>query len=448
MTCAAGQSSGWFAADVVVDHYARRVLFALLGPLEVDVGARRIAVGRRRERCLLAVLLLELGRVVPAERLIELLWEDDPPPQARRALHVHVARLRTVLVAGGGDGVRLETAGAGYVLHADPQAVDVHRFRALVAQAHGEHSAEQRATLHRAALSLWRGPVLADIASDRLRERICGELEELRLRCLEDCLATELDLGRHSELVAELSAAVQANPYRERLRALLMLSLYRAGRQVEALEVFRKARSLLVEQFGVEPGPELRRLHEAVLRGDPSLDRVGVADLDGHAGVAAPTPTPDAAPVRTPRQLPADVAGFVGREDELSTLDERVDKDPSHEPATLVISALAGTAGVGKTALAVHWAHTVAARFPDGQLYVNLRGFDPGGSVMSPAEAIRGFLDALEVPSSVFRSGLRRRRRCTEACSPTNVSWSFWTTPATPRRSGRYCRARRAASRS
>jgi DNA-binding SARP family transcriptional activator/tetratricopeptide (TPR) repeat protein len=369
------------------------VRFRVLGPFEADADGRLVALGRRRERCLLAVLVLNPGRVIPVTRLVELLWEDDQPDRAHRHVHTHVARLRAVLnQAPGGDPPRIVTAGVGYRLDTDPETIDAHRFRTLVNDARGVAGAEHKSAVLRTALALWRGPALADIATERFRDRVCGELEELRLRALEDRIAADLDLGRAADVVAELDTLTASHPFRERPQALLMLALHRAGRQVEALQRFRTNRARLVDALGVEPSAPLRQLHEALLRADERLNSMPAAGLVDLAGTI-PAGTVRHVPV-VPRELPADVGGFTGRQGQLDALDEVMRTAGS----TVVISAIAGTAGVGKTALAVHWAHRSADRFPDGQLYVDLRGYS-SGAPLRPVEALNQVLRSLGVPT-------------------------------------------------
>jgi tetratricopeptide (TPR) repeat protein len=256
----------------------------------------------------------------------------------------------------------------------------------------------------RAALGRWHGAALAGLgglwaAGERVR------LEEARLTALEEHAQVQLALGRHGELAAELAGLAGKHPLREELRVLLMLALYRSGRQAEALAVFHDTRRVLGAGLGIEPGPALRRMHEQILAADPALNLPAATEAP-HArpAAAAPQPVPAALPV--PRELPADVDGFTGREAELAELDWLLPTAAGQEPdppvrapgapGPVVISVLAGTAGVGKTALTVHWAHRVAAEFPDGQLYVNLRGYDPDQPV-EPAEALAAFLRALGV---------------------------------------------------
>jgi DNA-binding SARP family transcriptional activator/tetratricopeptide (TPR) repeat protein len=366
------------------------VRFRVLGPVEIDTeGAGVLGLSRRQERCLLAVLLLEPDRLISVDRLCDLLWDGEPPDQARRAVHSHVARVRAVLArAGAADaGVSIVSQGDGYRILVDPDLVDAHRFRALVERAAATPDLSRREEFLHEALDLWRGPALQNAASDRLRIRLCAELEELRLHAVEESMATGLALGRHRELTPELARLTADHPTRERLVELHMLALYRSGRTGDALEAYARARTRLAEELGLDPGAALRRLQGAILRGEP-----------------VPASGPDSAsPVGVrPAQLPADLVGFAGRAEHLGQLDKLV-----AEPTTaVVISAIAGTAGIGKTSLAVHWAHSAVDRYPDGQLYVNLRGFDPGGAATGPAEAVRGFLDALGVAPQRVPVGL------------------------------------------
>ncbi|GIH16924.1 SARP family transcriptional regulator [Rugosimonospora africana] len=354
--------------------------FRLLGRLEATRDGRPVELGRRRERCLLGVLLLEANSPITIDRLVDLLWEGQPPSTARSSLHTHVSRLRAQLDPDGTGryGVRLVSRGGGYAVEVAPDSVDAHRFQAMVERARIVSPAD-RTGLLRQALALWRGPVLADVASDRLRERIAAELTELRMSATELMIETELAADRPRDLVGELAGLHAEHPYRERLAGQLMLALYRAGRHADALIVYQQLADRLAEDLGVDPGPELSELHTAILRRDPGLIRSRPA-------------------AQTPRQLPAASRLFTGRADELGALTKTL-TGVTDRDTTVVVSAIGGA---GKTWLALHWAHQNLDRFPDGQLFVNLRGFDPSGQPMAPATALHGLLDALGVaPSAV-----------------------------------------------
>jgi DNA-binding SARP family transcriptional activator/class 3 adenylate cyclase len=250
------------------------VEFRILGPLEVlDVG-RPVALPGGRGRALLALLILHAGEVVSADRLIDELWGESPPPTATTALQGLVSTLRKRLQparVGGEAGAVLRTVPPGYVLATDPAGVDANLFRRLLEEASGATAAERSARL-RQALSLWRGPVLAEFTYQPFAQREITALEELRLVAIEERVEADLALGRHGQLVAELEALVAEHPFREGLRGELMVALYRAGRQAEALGVYRDARQALAEELGIEPGPRLRQLEGAILRQDPALD--------------------------------------------------------------------------------------------------------------------------------------------------------------------------------
>jgi DNA-binding SARP family transcriptional activator len=301
-----------------------------------------------------------------------------------------VMRLRTTLEAAG---PRITTHPHGYLIVVDEGELDLARFEVMLRQARaaaGEGHWPEAATHAAAALALWRGEPLADADSEVLAAREAPRLAELRLQAAEARIEADLNLGRQSEVIGELRQLADAQPLRERLQALLMLALYRDSRRAEALAAYRQARRTLVEELGAEPGPELQKLHRQILDADPALN---LADAATTAAAAAGQPSRPA-----PRQLPAAVPGFTGRAEELAALTRMLDDTEAAGPGTVVISAIGGMAGVGKTALAVHWAHQVAHRFGDGLLHVNLRGFDPSGAPATPAEAIREFLDALGVP--------------------------------------------------
>jgi DNA-binding SARP family transcriptional activator/tetratricopeptide (TPR) repeat protein len=394
------------------------VRFRVLGAVEIERDDGLVVVpGRRRERCLLAVLLLEPGRIVAGDRLCELLWEGNPPEQARRILQSHAARLRADLAraADGAGDAKLVSAGNGYQLRVDPEAVDAHRFRAILGRAATTTEPARREELLRDALTLWRGPALHNAADGWLRERICAELEELRLRAIEDSIDAGLALGRHRELIADLSRLTAAHPFRERLVELQMTALYRAARTAEALDLYARTRARLADELGLEPGPTLAALHAAILR--------GVVPAAPAPPVEAPVPpvatSPPAAAIR-PAQLPSSVVAFTGRTAYLRQLDRLLPDGSGQPTGGVVISAITGAGGVGKTALAVHWAHRVRDRFPDGQLYVNLHGYSPNPPVRA-IDALTQFLLALGVAApripaelgpaaSMYRSLLADRR--------------------------------------
>jgi DNA-binding SARP family transcriptional activator len=360
--------------------------FAILGPLLVHDGDALVEVPKGRQRVLLAALLLHPGKPVPADALAEMVWDGAPPPGAEVTLRSHVLRLRRVL--GPRAAARLETCPPGYLLQAEEDEVDLLRFRCLCRDGAAAARAGAWGRAHvllSEALDLWRGAPLAGVPSESLREHKTRDLEALRRQAGEWRTDAALHLGGHAELVPGLHSLIAENPLQERIHGQLMLALYRCGRQGEALAAYEHARDILIGELGTEPGPELQELHQRILSGDLAL--------------ASIEPPPfGAEPARAlPRELPPAVPGFTGRQAELQTLTRLLER-PGEQPAeAIVISAIAGTAGVGKTALAVQWAHQAAGRFPDGQLYVNLRGYDSGQPVPA-TDALARFLRSLGVP--------------------------------------------------
>ena len=366
--------------------------FCLLGPLVVRCGGVVLPVPRGRQRAVLAVLLLNAGRVVSVGEIAETLWGPAPLPSAPATVRNYVKRLRRVLRDA--DRARIVTRSPGYLIRVDPGELDVARFEALLEGARNAArggSWEAAADQVREALALWRGEPLADVESESLALREVPRLAELRLQAAELRLDAELRLGRHGVVIAELERMVAAHPLREHLHALLMLALYHDGRQAEALAAYQHARRVLVDELGAEPGAELRELHRQILTTGPVLAGPESGRLPPGARPAGGGPRPV-----VPRELPGPVPQFVGRAAELADLTGMLDRASAQTPRTLVIWAIAGMAGVGKTALAMQWAHRVADRFPDGQLHVNLRGYDPG-QPMSAADALAGFLRSLGV---------------------------------------------------
>jgi DNA-binding SARP family transcriptional activator/tetratricopeptide (TPR) repeat protein len=386
--------------------------FGLLGPLVVRSGETEIPVRRGHQRVLLAILLLEANRLVPVEAITDALWGPAPPRSAPVAIRSYIRWLRLALGQAGRE--RIRTQPRGYLIRVADGELDMARFERLLASARAAARSgcwPEAAGQARAALSCWRGEPLADIASDALALRQAPRLAELRLHAVQTRIDADLRLGGHAEVTPELQHLCAAHPLREHLHALLMLALYRCGRQAEALAAYQQLRATLAEELGADPGTELQTLHQQILRADPALvARRPAAEpmpraKPGVAGSAEPGAACGSAPM-VPRQLPATVAYFTGRAGELAALAQMLDQAGGGPPGAVVISAIGGMAGVGKTALALRWAHQVAPRFGDGQLYVNLRGFGHADAPAPPAEAIRGFLDGLGVAPERIPAGL------------------------------------------
>ncbi|MEV8372443.1 BTAD domain-containing putative transcriptional regulator [Kribbella sp. NPDC056861] len=370
--------------------------YRLLGPVEVWAAGRKVVLKRRQERLLLAVLLLEPGKVVPTDRLIELLWPEELPGTPKRALQVYVSRLRAALTAEDPD-ARLLAETQGYSLQGAVGRTDVERFAELVSRAQDLRDLEQRRDLLVEALALWRGPALADVASEDVRRRLCGGLDESRWAAHELRLSTDLALGRHQELLPELAELTSAEPTREGLAAARMTALYRSGRQADALAVYAELVRHLDQELGVEPGEELRDLQVAMLRQDESLSLT--------------------APSTGPRELPADVGLLVGRDELLAELSGVLTRATRRNGVPVVVS-LYGGAGTGKSAAAVRLGRRLADEYPDGQVFVRLQ--DVHGDAV-PARVVLGRLlrslgvesqnipDSLEERSSLLRSTLAGR---------------------------------------
>jgi DNA-binding SARP family transcriptional activator len=375
--------------------------FGLLGPLLVRSADTVMPVRQGTQRAVLASLLLNAGRPVSVDGLAQSLWGSEPRPSAPVIIRNYVMRLRHSL--GPVVASRICTRPPGYLINVKAGELDVTRFRELMASGRAaakSGSWAEAADRAGSALGLWRGEPLADVESATLALLEVPRLTEMRLQAVEVWADASLRLGRHAEVVGELERLVAAYPLREQLSVLLMLGFYHDGRAADALAVYQRARKVLDSDLGLEPGAELRELQQRILLRDSTLGgpRFGLEPVPASPRVASR----QAAAV--PRQLPTVVRRFAGRASELEWLSAFAAE--AAEAGTAVgIAAITGTAGVGKTTLAVHWARSVADRFPDGQLYVNLRGSGPGDPVR-PGEAVRVFLAALGTPGQRIPVGL------------------------------------------
>ncbi|MFI6452831.1 BTAD domain-containing putative transcriptional regulator [Streptosporangium amethystogenes] len=389
--------------------------FLILGCLQVWDGDRLIDIAADKQKAVLAVLLLRAGQAVPVHELEEQVWGDAPPTKAKNTLQAYVYRLRQVLRSN--SDTALVTEAAGYRMMLPDGALDLHRFEELTARGRAAIKAgqvDEGSAALQAALDLWRGPALADVSAVAVQADV-QRLEDLRIAVAEDAAEAALALGRQAAMVPRLESLVAAHPYRERLWALLMVALCDTGRQADALAAYGRARARLREDLGIEPGPQLRQLQRDILSGR-AVGRTG--DADGFwfvAPAAAPPSRPRATgggPVRLVAELPRDTSTFVGRRAELAEVCGWFDEEGPGR-----IGMINGSAGVGKTTLAVHAAHRLAARFPDGQFYANLHG--DNDTTPKPAEILRRWLPMLGVTTpprsgegsaALFRSALATRR--------------------------------------
>jgi len=394
----------------------------VLGPVTAWRDDREVHAGQPRQLAVLGVLATRANRVVSRGELVDAVWGEEPPASAEGGIYTYVAGLRQALEPdrprSAPDRSRraparvLVSAGGGYMLRLDPGSLDASVFEQCLSQARelraaGDAAAAERAVT--AALALWRGLPFAGVPGP-FAEAERQRLTELRTGAAEDRADLLLALGRAAEAVPELTTLVAAHPLRERARGLLMIALYRCGRQAEALQVFQDAREQLAEDLGIDPGDELTRIHGQLLAMDPALaGQPEVRENENTVTLLRAAPPP--------AQVPPEAAGFAGRAAELHQLHAMLPADASEPPVVVVT----GTAGVGKTTLAVRFARQAASRFPDGQLYVNLRGFDPSGAPTEPGTALQAFFDALGVPprqvpatldaqTGLFRSLLAGRR--------------------------------------
>ncbi|NKZ02941.1 AfsR/SARP family transcriptional regulator [Actinomadura latina] len=367
--------------------------FRVIGPVELWVSGQRRDLGTTKERCVLAVLLLNPRQPVPAETLIRRVWDDEPPAKARQSLYSYVTRLRRRL--DGAPGVALRSRQGAYLIDVADESIDLHRFRLLRDQARAiAESGDDEYALdhHRRAAALWRGEPLADLIGG-WATRTRHNLEQELLAAAFMRIDMELAKGNHADLVRELSDLVERHPQDQRPVERLMLALYRCGRQAAALEAYRRTHNLFVKESGTDPGPGLRDLQQRILRGDPALLRVPGTRFSVD---------------RPPHNLPHDSRAFVGRDEEVRQL---LDVAPiAREPgAAVTVIAIDGMPGVGKTALAVHVAHRLEEHFPDGQIFLQLHAHDARRDPVDPAEALDTLLRTIGVPAARVPRALDER---------------------------------------
>jgi DNA-binding SARP family transcriptional activator/tetratricopeptide (TPR) repeat protein len=443
----------------------------VLGPVLAWEGDEELAVGQPRQQAVLGILAMRANRVISRRELVDAVWGHDAPPSAEGGIYTYIAGLRRIIEPGRsarGQGRILVSTGAGYVLHLVPGQPDAVAFEQHLGRARqlrkGGDLAGAVSSLD-AALGLWRGGAFAGVPGP-FAETERARLAELRSAAAEERADSLLALGRHEEVVPDLTAMVADQPLRERMRGLLMIALYRSGRQAESLRVFQDGKRVLAEELGIDPGADLTRIHRQILGTDPALSLATIpgaagGDLAGSSGApggqdgsdhpdgtggpgglvlapesgAVPAPRnggagvpdgqaaqgsasgssqpasrPGEQGVPVPAQLPLDAQGFAGRQDELKVLQAML--PPARRPRagdSVPIVVISGTAGVGKTALAIRFGREVAKRFPDGQLYVNLRGLDPGWPPMEAGVALWYLLAGLGIPPHRFSSSTEER---------------------------------------
>ncbi|TDB91911.1 AfsR/SARP family transcriptional regulator [Actinomadura sp. KC216] len=371
----------------------------LLGPVEVWTPTGRIGLSATKVRTVLAMLVLARGHVVSDAKLTETLWGDEPPATSNAQIQTYVSRLRGTL----GSAVEIRRQSPGYVMATGSARVDLVEFERLASRGQTALSAgraAEAAGVLREALALWRGPALSGV-TEFLGDAWRPQLEEAKLATLEDRIGADMDLGRHDELIPELIGLVATHPLRERTRGHLMLALYRCGRLAEALATYQEHRGILAAELGIDPGPELEKLHRRILATDVSLAL--------PARRAAPRPA--VAEVRAadalPTHLPPDTADFTGRRQEVTSIGTLLASGTGSEPKPRVV--ISGAAGVGKTATAVHAAHRALGEYPEGRFFIDLRGSRPRPA--DPAEVLGTMVQWLGVPAREIPYGLDARVR-------------------------------------
>lgn len=399
----------------------------LLGLMRVWQNGREVTIRAPKQRAVLALLGRQVNDVVRPDEIIDALWGEDVPKSATNCVHTYIAGLRRTLEPERSrreSGALIVSAGSGYSLRMNQEDIDVERFLRLHARARRlniEGRPDAALEVFDAALGLWRGDAYADVPGP-FAEMERTYLAETRLTVAEDWAAAMLAAGRHTEVTGALSDLVAKEPLRERLRWLLMLALYRCGRQAQALAVYHKTRRLLSEELGIEPGLDLRRLHQQILSGSPDLIARGAAATAPNVPLTVldSQDTPDPALPR-PAQLPPNVRGFVGRDREQALLRDVLMPHRESKDASTKLVVIDGTAGVGKTALAVHIAHRLSDLYPDGQLFIDLCAFDPDRDPLSASAALASLLRGLGVEerrlpatledrTALYRSLLHDRR--------------------------------------
>lgn len=373
----------------------------VLGDVAVHLDGGRVEVGHARQRSVLVALVVDIRRPVPVGALVERVWGADPPKNARSTVYGYLSRLRTVLRAGGAQILR--TPG-GYQVAVDPQLVDMHHFGGLVVQARRAGTGDEAVERYRKALSLWRGEAFAALDTAWInvqRDIIDGQ----RLTAQLDMCQILLDRGHPEDVLAELTEAASMHPHHERVHATMMRALDRCGRPADAIEMYHRLRRSLRADLGVEPSPPvadvLARLTTGASDPHPEPARASLpADHFSPRRSRRTTPAPERTTVPLPRQMPARPPRFTGRADDLAALDRMMGGRNGTDPAP--VTTITGLGGTGKTWLALEWGHDNLSRFPDGHLFVDLRGFDPVNEPLQPAAALLAFLDAIGVDPSVI----------------------------------------------
>ncbi|MFD5079994.1 BTAD domain-containing putative transcriptional regulator [Streptomyces sp. NPDC058371] len=410
------------------------IRFALLGDVVIRSGESEIVPGSPRQRCVLALLMIDVNRPVSLDTLVDRVWGTAPPPRASATLYSYISRLRALRVTPSDqrewDIVRTP---AGYALRADETAVDLARFRSLADRARTA-TTEEAKRYYEEALTLWRGRPFAGLTSDWLDAyRLTLDTEHLRVRLEHHELL--LAEGRHADLVPSLTALAAEHPLDERVAHQHILALYRSGQAAAALTAYEQLRGQLAESMGVDPSPRLQALHQRMLVSDDGL----LVDSPRRSADALSTEAKP--PARIPRQLPARPTGFMGRDDALTLLGRQSTvRTRQNAPG---VSVVGGMGGVGKTWLALHWAYEHLDEFPDGQLYAQLNGFSPGAEPTLPSDVLRAFLVALgavdrEMPpdtegrAALYRTLMAERRMLVFLDNARDSDQVLPLLPATP----------------